>query len=122
MVTFEENEVSLVSFRQLGWIEGTRNDPNSVHKIKTFEILNALCKTDSKIASESGELLKMFAKTYKRNKVLDTPLPKHITDKAQRIASYDAEKKEISQWDSTIKQNRQVIIKFTLELEWEASK
>jgi U3 small nucleolar RNA-associated protein 14 len=36
-------------------------------------------------------------------------MPKHITEKAQRIATYNADKKEVSQWDPIVKKNRKVI-------------
>ena len=79
----------------------TKNDPISVHKIKAFELLNSL-----KGISEAGDLKKMFSRTHKRQKVLETPLPKHISDKALRIASYIQDKKEVSTWDPIIKKNR----------------
>jgi U3 small nucleolar RNA-associated protein 14 len=50
----------------------------------------------------------LFAKAHKRTKVLDTPMPKHITEKAQRIATYNEDKKEVSQWDPVVKKNRKV--------------
>jgi U3 small nucleolar RNA-associated protein 14 len=57
-------------------------------------------------AGNAATLSKIFSKAFKRNKVLETPLPKHISDKALRIASYTEEKKEISQWDSAVRKNR----------------
>jgi U3 small nucleolar RNA-associated protein 14 len=58
--------------------------------------------------SEAGTLKKIFAKTHKRTKTLETPLPKFITDKAQRIASYAENKKEVTKWDPVVKKNRRV--------------
>lgn len=48
----------------------------------------------------------MFSQTHKRQKVLETPLPKHISDKSLRIASYIQDKKEVSTWDPIVKRNR----------------
>jgi len=81
--------------------KATRNDPTSVHKIKAFELLNSL-----KGVSEASELKKLFARTHKRQKVLETPVPKHIGEKALRIASYIQDKKEVSVWDPIVKRNR----------------
>lgn len=72
-------------------------------KIKTYEILNSL-----KGFSQSGTLKKMIGKTHKRTKVLDTPLPKYISDKAQRISSYLDNKKEVGKWDTVVQKNRRV--------------
>lgn len=60
-------------------------------------------------ASDAATLKKLFAKAHKRTKVLETPMPKHITEKAQRIATYNEDKKEISQWEPIVKKNRKVI-------------
>lgn len=79
----------------------TQNDPTSVHKIKAFELLNSL-----KGVSEAAHLKKIFSQTHKRQKVLETPLPKHVSDKALRIASYIQDKKEVSIWDPVVKKNR----------------
>ena len=49
---------------------------------------------------------KIFAKTHKRTKKLDTPLPKFISEKAERVASYAEDKKEVSKWEPIIKRNR----------------
>lgn len=72
-------------------------------KIKTYEILNSL-----KNLSESGTLKKVLAKAHKRTKVLDTPLPKHLTEKAQRVSAYNEEKKEVSKWEPIVQKNRRV--------------
>lgn len=81
----------------------TKHDPTSVHKIKAHELLSSL-----KGVSEAASLKKMFSLAHKRQKVLETPLPKHITDKSLRIASYIQDKKEVSTWDPIIKKNRTV--------------
>ncbi len=81
----------------------TKTDSNSVYKIKTHELLHSL-----KGSSDAATLKKLFAKAHKRTKVLDTPMPKHITEKAQRVASYIEDKKEVSQWDPVVKRNRRV--------------
>lgn len=85
------------------FFKATKNDPNSVHKIKAYELLSSL-----KDVSEAGTLKKIFSKAQKRTKVLETPLPKHMSEKAQRIASYIEEKKEVSEWDPVVKRNRLV--------------
>lgn len=72
-------------------------------KIKTYEILNSL-----KNLSESGTLKKVLAKAHKRTKVLDTPLPKHLSEKAQRISAYIEEKKEVGKWEPIVEKNRRV--------------
>ncbi len=61
-----------------------------------------------KDVSEAGALKKMFSQAHKRTKVLETPLPKHISDKAQRIASYIQDKNEVSKWDPIVQKNRKV--------------
>jgi U3 small nucleolar RNA-associated protein 14 len=71
--------------------------------IKTHELLHSL-----KNVSETGVLKKLFAKAHKRTKVLETPLPKNITEKSQRIATYIEDKKEVSKWDPVVKKNRRV--------------
>ena len=76
----------------------------SVHMIKTHELLHSL----SKNVSETGVLKKLFAKAHKRTKVLETPLPKNVTEKSQRIATYMEDKKEVSKWDPVVKKNRRV--------------
>jgi U3 small nucleolar RNA-associated protein 14 len=53
-------------------------------------------------------LKKLFAKAHKRTKVLETPVPKHLSEKAQRIASYVQDKKEVSKWEPIVKKNRKV--------------
>ncbi len=58
--------------------------------------------------SEATALKKIFAQAHKRTKILETPLPKHVSDKAQRIASYIQDKKEVSKWDSIVQKNRKV--------------
>lgn len=83
--------------------DSSSNGQNSVQKIKTYEILNSL-----KNVSESGSLKKVLSKAHKRNKVLDTPLPKYLSEKAQRISSYIEEKKEVSKWDYVVQKNRRV--------------
>ncbi len=90
--------------------QGTRNDPNMIHKIKTHELLNSL-----KNVSDAGALKKLFSKAHKKTKVLDTPLPKFISEKAQRVASYVEDKKEISKWDPVIQRNRKVLKKKTID-------
>lgn len=72
-------------------------------KIKTYEILNSL-----KGLSESGTLKKVLAKAHKRTKVLETPLPKFLSERAQRISSYLEDKKEVSKWDTVVQKNRRV--------------
>ncbi|CAF1054400.1 unnamed protein product [Brachionus calyciflorus] len=79
----------------------SKNDSNSIHKIRPSDLLNSL-----KDISESGELKKLFSKAQSRTKVLDTPLPKYLSEKAQRLAAYTDEKKEVSKWDPVIKRNR----------------
>lgn len=83
----------------------SNNGEASVSKIKTYEILNSL-----KNLSESGTLKKVLAKAHKRTKVLETPLPKHLSEKAQRISAYLDEKKEVSKWDPIVQKNRRVNI------------
>jgi U3 small nucleolar RNA-associated protein 14 len=63
-----------------------------------------------KDVSETSVLKKMFSKAHKRTKVLETPLPKNITEKAQRIAAYVEDKKEVSKWEPTVKKNRKVCL------------
>ena len=74
-----------------------------MHKIKAHELLSSL-----KGVSEAASLKKVFSLAHKRQKVLETPMPKHITDKSLRIASYIQDKKEVSVWDPIIKKNRTV--------------
>jgi U3 small nucleolar RNA-associated protein 14 len=57
---------------------------------------------------DAGALKKLFSKAHKKTKVLETPLPKFISEKAQRVASYVDDKKEISKWDPVIQRNRKV--------------
>ena len=78
-----------------------------MHKIKTHELLHSL-----QASSDVATLKKLFSKAHKRTKVLETPMAKHITEKAQRIATYMENKKEISVWDPIVKKNRQVTLKF----------
>jgi U3 small nucleolar RNA-associated protein 14 len=85
---------------------GTKNDPTSVHKLKTYELINSL-----KNIKDATNLKRLFSKAHKRTKVLDTPLPKHIGEKAQRLTNYIENKKEISKWDPIVKDNRKVIFK-----------
>lgn len=79
------------------------NDTGSISKIKAYDILNSL-----KNIPETSRLKKLFAKAHKRTKVLETPVPKHLSEKALRIASYVQDKKEVSQWDPIVKKNRRV--------------
>ena len=103
---------------------------SSVYKIKPYELLHSLQKRVAATASSSSSsatteattaesattgvaadtlaLKKLFAKTHKRTKVLETPLPKHVTERAQRIAAYIEDKRDVSQWDSTVNKNRRV--------------
>lgn len=92
---------------KFGFIANT--ETGSVSKIKAYDILNSL-----KNIPETGRLKKIFAKAHKRTKVLETPVPKHISDKSLRIASYVQEKKEVSKWDPIVKKNRKVIFKNNL--------
>jgi U3 small nucleolar RNA-associated protein 14 len=78
------------------------NTSATIHKIKTHELLNSV-----KNSSDGSALRKLFSKAHKRTKVLDTPLPRFVSEKAQRIASYIEDKKEISKWDPVIRKNRQ---------------
>ena len=48
----------------------------------------------------------MFSKVQSRTKVLDTPLAGYLSEKAQRLAAYFEEKKQISEWDGVVKRNR----------------
>jgi U3 small nucleolar RNA-associated protein 14 len=57
---------------------------------------------------ETSRLKKVLAKAHKRTKVLETPVPKYLSEKAQRIATYVQDKKEVSKWDPIVKKNRKV--------------
>ena len=72
------------------------------NKIKTHELLTSL-----KNIPNLGSLKKVLTKAHKRTKVLETPLPKNITDKAHRITSYICAKNEVTVWDPIVRRNRQ---------------
>ena len=57
---------------------------------------------------ETSRIKKVLAKAHKRTKVLETPVPKYLSEKAQRIATYVQDKKEVSKWDPIVKKNRKV--------------
>ncbi len=63
---------------------------------------------------ETSRLKKVLAKAHKRTKVLETPVPKYLSEKAQRIATYVQDKKEVSKWDPIVKKNRKVSKKIDL--------
>ena len=41
-------------------------------------------------------------------KLFSYQVPKHLSEKAQRIATYSQEKKEVSKWEPIVKKNRKV--------------
>ncbi|RMZ97842.1 U3 small nucleolar RNA-associated 14 -like protein [Brachionus plicatilis] len=74
---------------------------NSTKKIRPSDLLNSLSGIH-----DSGELKKIFSKAQSRTKVLDTPLPAYLSGKAQRLAAYSEEKKQIAKWDPVVRRNR----------------
>lgn len=53
--------------------------------------------------------IKTMHSSIKSQTTVDAPLPKRIQDRLERQAAYKEANKEISKWDATVQENRQVI-------------
>lgn len=71
------------------------------NKIKTHELLDSL-----KNLSNLAPIKKTLIKAKNRTRTLDTPLPRHLSEKAKRVTAYLQDKKEISKWEPIVKRNR----------------
>jgi len=72
-------------------------------KIKSHQLLSSLKKTSS---LQIQTLKTQLAKVNKHQAVLQQPLQKPQTEKAERIAAYNQEKKSLSKWDPIVERNR----------------
>lgn len=75
---------------------------NVTDKVQLEDLLGAF-KTSTKHGS-----LKKKLKRIEKKKTLSVPLPRHEKEQIQRSVAYSEVKKEISKWDSVVKENRNV--------------
>lgn len=92
--------------------ENEFNVPNSGNKLSLNDMVAAVDQSVSKnaiLVNDDGD------DNDSKLKPLDTPLPKRIQERHNRLAAYDLTKEEVGKWEDTVQQNRRAeVLRFPM--------